>query len=125
MLKKTLKYTDYEGNEVTEDLYFNLNKLEVTRMAARYGGDIEKHIEKVIAKQDLSEMMNVLEDLILSSYGVKSEDGKRFIKTKEIREDFEYSIAYSEIFSEILLNPEETKKFGMGLVAATDKPSLM
>src|SRR5699024_3200727 len=56
--------------------------------------------------------------LILQSYGVKSADGKKFIKNAEIRSDFENSIAYAELFTELLLNPDQTKEFAEGLVMA-------
>ena len=32
MVKKTIKYSDYNGNEIEEDFYFNLSKVELLEM---------------------------------------------------------------------------------------------
>lgn len=116
MLKETVNYVDFDGNEVTEELYFNLNTVEMTRANAKFGGDLEAHINKVVDKKDMEGIMEVIEYLVLYSYGLRSEDGRRFIKTKEVREEFEYSIAYAEIFEKLLLNPSHASTFAKGLV---------
>lgn len=116
MLKKTVTYEDFNGNEVTEDLYFHLNSIEVTRLTAKFGGDLEGAINRLVARRNLEEMMEFMEQMILLSYGVKSDDGRSFIKSKEVKEAFEYSQAYAELFETLILNPEEAKKFGEGIV---------
>ena len=117
MLKKVLEYTDYNGNEVKETLHFHLTKPEVLKLSARYDDDIEVYIGKVVAAKDTNAVFAIIEDLILSAYGEKSEDGKRFVKTPKIREEFEYSIAYAELFEELLTGPGAAKAFGEGLVS--------
>ena len=118
MIKKTMTYVDFNGETVVEDLYFNLNALEYTRLTARNGGDLDKRIAELVEKDDTEGIIALMEDLLLSSYGVKSEDGRRFVKTKQVREDFEYSQAYAELFVILLTNPEETKKFGQGIASS-------
>lgn len=118
MIKKTMTYVDFNGETVVEDLYFNLNALEYTRLTARNGGDLDKRIAELVEKEDTEGIIALMEDLLLSSYGVKSEDGRRFVKTKQIREDFEYSQAYADLFVLLLTNPEETKKFGQGIASS-------
>lgn len=118
MIKKTMTYVDFNGETVVEDLYFNLNALEYTRLTARNGGDLDKRIAELVEKDDTEGIIALMEDLLLSSYGVKSEDGRRFVKTKQVREDFEYSQAYAELFVMLLTNPEETKKFGQGIASS-------
>lgn len=118
MIKKTMTYVDFNGETVVEDLYFNLNALEYTRLTARNGGDLDKRIADLVEKDDTEGIIALMEDLLLSSYGVKSEDGRRFVKTKQIREEFEYSQAYADLFVLLLTNPEETKKFGQGIAAS-------
>ena len=118
MIKKTMTYVDFNGETVVEDLYFNLNALEYTRLTARNGGDLDKRIAELVEKDDSEGIIALMEDLLLSSYGVKSEDGRRFVKTKQVREDFEYSQAYAELFVLLLTNPEETKKFGQGIATS-------
>lgn len=118
MIKKTMTYVDFNGETVVEDLYFNLNALEYTRLTARNGGDLDKRIAELVEKEDTEGIIALMEDLLLSSYGVKSEDGRRFVKTKQIREEFEYSQAYADLFVLLLTNPEETKKFGQGIASS-------
>lgn len=116
MIKKTLTYYDFNDQEVTEELYFHLSSIELTRMIAKYDGDLEGYINKIVAAGDLMAMVNILEDLLLSSYGVKSEDGRRFIKGPEVVSSFEWSQAYAELFETLLNNPKETREFGIGLI---------
>ena len=116
MLKKTIKYVDFNEEEVTEDFYFNLTTPEVTKMIAKIGDDIDKHAEKLVASGDHEGIIHFVEMLILTSYGVKSEDGKRFVKSKEARENFEYSAAYAELFEQLMTDTEQSKAFGQGLM---------
>lgn len=122
MLKKTVTYTDFNGVEVTEDLYFHLSAPEVTRLNAKYGGDVGEYVSEVSMELNQEKMVAFLEDLILSSYGVKSDDGKQFKKGAKIREDFEYSQAYAEIFVSILTEEGEAESFAesLGKSAAMD-----
>ena len=117
MFKHTIEYTDFNGNPRKEDFYFHLAVHEVTRLQAEIGGkSIEEYTQELINNQDSEKMISFLEKMILSSYGQKTTDGKSFRKTKEIREDFEYSQAYAELFEQLILNPELSKKFGAGIV---------
>lgn len=115
MLKKSITYVTFDGVEVTEDFYFNLTTPEVTRIQAKLGDDIDKHAKHLAMSNDLDGMLDFIEIMVLDSYGVKSQDGKRFMKSPEIRAEFEYSAAYAELFEELLLNPKEAQAFGEGL----------
>lgn len=115
MLKQTVTYENFNGFEVTEDLYFNLSTPELARLSARYGGDVSEYATKLAKSGNLDAMLHFIEDLMLTSYGKKSDDGKRFVKTKEVREEFEYSIAYATLFEELLTDPDKAQAFGHGL----------
>ena len=121
MLKKTVKYYDFNGDEANETLYFNLTTAEVAKLSSEFGGDIEKHIKRITRAEDMNAMLTFIEKLILASYGVKSEDGKRFMKTAALREEFESSAVYAELFEQLLMNPEEAKAFGEGLAHGARK----
>lgn len=116
MLKKNIKYVDFNGIERDEDFYFHLSTPELTRMEAKYGGDIFEHIMHTVDNEDFMGMVSVLEDLILSSVGEKTTDGRSFMKSKEIRDKFENSQAYAELFEEIFTDPEASRAFGEGIV---------
>ena len=116
MLKKTIKYTDYDGNEREEDFYFNLNKAEVTEMELSKQGGLSEYIKRIVAAQDAPSLMELFKELICKSYGEKSLDGKRFVKSKELTEEFTQTEAYAELFVELASNAEEATKFVNGIM---------
>ena len=105
MLKKTINYTDYNGNERTEDFYFNLTEAEILEMEMSQTGGLAESIQRIVQAQDIPAIIKVFKDLVLRAYGVKSPDGKRFIKNDSLREDFEQTEAYSKLFMELYKNP--------------------
>ena len=116
MLKKTIKYTDYDGNEREEDFYFNLNKAEVTEMELSKQGGLSEYIKRIVAAQDAPSLIELFKELICKSYGEKSLDGKRFVKGKELTEEFTQTEAYAELFVELASNAEEATKFVNGIM---------
>ena len=116
MLKKTIKYTDYDGNEREEDFYFNLNKAEVTEMELSKQGGLSEYIKRIVAAQDAPSLVELFKELICKSYGEKSLDGKRFVKSKELTEEFTQTEAYAELFVEVASNAEEATKFVNGIM---------
>jgi hypothetical protein len=116
MLKKTLTYTDYEGVERKEDFYFNLNKAELLEMELSEKGGVQKLVERLIAEEDSKRIIELFKDLILKACGVKSPDGKRFIKTPEIRDAFSQSEAYVELFMELATNSDSAVAFVNGIM---------
>lgn len=116
MLKKTITYTDYNGMERTEDFYFNLSKAEVTQMELSVDGGLSQMIENIVDSKDNKEIMKIFKDIILKSYGEKSTDGKRFVKSDAISEAFEQTEAFSELFMEIALNEQAAADFVNGIL---------
>ena len=116
MLKKTITYTDYNDVERTEDFYFNLNKAEIMEMELSVSGGLTTMIKRVVAAQEAPEIIKVFKDLILKSYGVKSDDGKRFIKNEKIRDEFSQTEAYSIVFMELATDPAAAAKFIEGII---------
>ena len=116
MLKKTIKYTDYDGNEREEDFQFNLSKAEITEMELSKEGRMSEYIKKISATHNGPELIKLFKDIIIKSYGEKSLDGKRFIKNKELTEAFTQTEAYSELFVELASNADEAVKFINGIM---------
>ena len=112
MLHKKVTYTNYNGEVVNEDVYFNLTSVELVRLEAKYGQSIPDKIKEVTEANDYRGIIALFEDLLLTAYGVKSEDGRRFIKDPQATKEFGDSIAYAEIFEQIILNPEAAKELG-------------
>lgn len=121
MLKKTMTYTDYDGNERTETFHFNLTKAELTEMELSHDGGLTKLLEKIVAEKDSKRIVELFKDLVLRSFGEKSLDGKRFIKTQELRDSFAQTEAYSDLFMELATNAEAASAFVNGIVPAMDK----
>lgn len=121
MYKKSINYTGFDGNEETLVAYFNINQMEATRLNAKYDGDITKFIEKVVQSKDLTRMLDFIEDMILSAYGERSEDGLRFVKNAEVRENFSQTLAYEALFSELLTNPDAVTEFADKTIVKSKK----
>lgn len=116
MLKKTITYTDFDGEERTEDFYFNLTKAEIMEMNLSVYGGLDKMLEKIVAAKDTPKIVSTFKELVLKAYGVKSDDGKRFIKNDRLREEFSQTEAYSELFMELATDEDAAIKFVNGIV---------
>lgn len=124
MFKYEQKYVDYNGVERTDLLYFNLSKAELMEMELSTQAGVEEMIRMMIATNDNAKIVQLFKEMILKSYGIKSEDGKRFIKTKELRDQFEQSEAYSEFFIAMIANEDNLQtKFINGVVNGTNVPN--
>lgn len=120
MLKKTITFTDYDGNQRTEDFYFNLSKAEIAEMELTTAGGLEKMINRIVSEQDGQRIISLFKDLVLKSYGKKSDDGRRFIKNQELREEFSQTEAYSELFMELATDSDAAAAFVNGIVPKMD-----
>ena len=118
MLKKTIKYTDYNGTERTEDFYFNLTKAEVMEMEMSTDGGFAEMINRIIAAQDVPTLIKIFKDIILKAFGQKSPDGKRFIKSEELATEFSQTEAFSDLYMELATNAEAATAFINGVVPA-------
>lgn len=116
MIKETIKYTDYNGNELVEDFYFNLSKSEIAEMELSYPNGLADHITKITQSNNGAEIIKLFKELILSSYGRKSDDGKRFIKSDEEAKAFSQTEAYSELFMKLATNADAAAEFVNGIV---------
>lgn len=116
MLKKTITYTDYDGMERTEDFWFNLSKTELTKLDAELPGGVLGVLRKIIDKKDRKALVDFIETLILRSYGEKTLDGKRFVKTPEMAEEFMQTPAYDELFMSILSDTDSQTSFINGVI---------
>lgn len=111
MLKRTITYTDYDGNERTEEFMFNLNKSELTTMEMSHEGGLRQRLSNMIAKKDAPEIMKTFRNLLRASYGEKSADGRRFIKSDEISTAFEQTEAYNILFMELCTDAKKASDF--------------
>lgn len=118
MIKETIEYTDYNGTDRKEDYYFNLTEAELMEMEMSTNGGMTGLINNIIAAQDAPAIIAIFKDLLLKSYGQKSLDGKRFIKNQALRDEFEQSPAYSQLFMKLATNSDDAAKFINGIMPA-------
>lgn len=115
MLKKSIKYTDYNGVERNEDFYFNLTKAEITEMQMGTQGGLSEKLVAIIKAQNTPEIIRIFKEIILKAYGEKSDDGKRFIKIDSnghrLADDFAQTEAYSELFMELSSDSKAAASF--------------
>ncbi len=111
MLKKTVTYTNFNDEEITEDFYFHFTKAEIVELENSHRGGLHQIIEKIITTKDNKGLIEIFKDLVLKAYGEKSPDGRRFIKTPEVREAFSHTQAYSDIFMELATNDAAANEF--------------
>ena len=118
MIKKTITYTDFNGGERTEDFYFHLTKAEITKMEMSVNGGMAERIQRIVSAQDQPAIIEVFEDRIKKSYGVKTPDGRGFVKRKEDLEAFMATEAYSQLFMELATDSDAASKFVNGIIPA-------
>lgn len=116
MLKKTIKYEDFNGVEREEDFYFNLTEAELIEMELSKDGGIDEYAKRISREMNGPKLVELFKQLILKAYGVKSDDGKNFRKSPEIIADFVSTNAYSVLFTELGTNSEEAAKFFTGII---------
>ena len=118
MIKETITYTDYNGVERKEDFYFNLTKAEIMEMEMSTQGGLAEMIQRIVAAQDQPAIIKIFKELIIKAYGVKSPDGKRFIKNAEVVDNFVQTEAFSQMFMKLATDADAAAKFVNGIVPA-------
>jgi hypothetical protein len=135
VLKKTITYEDFNGETVSEDFFFHLSKAELVELELSHQGGLSEALQRIVAAEDGKAIIAEFKNIILSAYGQKSLDGRRFIKNEQLREEFLSSEAYSVLFMELVLDAGKAAEFINGVIpegmaeeaakiAAAEKPVL-
>ena len=132
MVVEKIKYTDFNGLEREEEFMFNLTEAEITEMELTTDGGLSDSIKKIIAAQDTPQIIKVFKMLLLKSYGEKSADGRRFVKSDKLSEEFAQTNAYSQLFMKLATDDKAAVAFINGIMpdsmqekAAGNNPGLM
>lgn len=122
MLKKTITFEDFNGAMCTEDHYFNLTTAELTELQLSKDGGFDNYLKKIVDAQNIPELSKAFKEIILLSYGVKSDDGKRFVKKApdghRLADDFVDSAAYSALYTELFTNDAAAADFVNSIIPA-------
>jgi hypothetical protein len=116
VLKKTITYKDFNGEEVSEDFFFHLSKAELVELEMSHKGGLSAALERIVAAEDNKSIIAEFKNIILAAYGKRSEDGKRFIKTQELRDEFISTEAYSTLFMELVTDTDAAVVFINGVI---------
>ena len=123
MLKKTITYVDYNDKEQTETFYFDLNEVEATELELSVEGGLSKKLEAIAKSEDKAAMFKFFKELIAKSYGIKSEDGRRFIKSEQISEEFTQTRAYAKLLMELATDGDKLAAFFNGVIPKVNAPA--
>lgn len=120
MIKKTIKFHDLDGNELTQDFWFHLSKAELLEMELSTSGGLKDAMQRLIDKRDGENIMKTYKELILQSYGERSLDGLKFLKEDEngrpLYKDFMQTEAYSELFTSLVTDDVAAAEFFNGVL---------
>lgn len=130
MLRKKITYTDFNGEVRTEEFLFNLSKSELMTQNLMTPGGLEEKLKRISNTRDIPELTTYIRSLILDSYGIKSDDGSRFIKSHELSTAFSQTGAYDELFMELFSDDKKASAFvnailPQDLVANANTPTLV
>ena len=123
MLKKTMSYTDYFGNQRKEDFYFNMNEQELAEMNFSESGGMDQLIDKIIQTQNIPKLTELFKQMIDLSYGVPTPDGRGFNKSPEILAEFKATVAYSDLYMELVRDENKAAEFLNGIIPSGVKLS--
>lgn len=116
MYEKTIKCEDFDGNMREEKHYFNLMESELVELELSVDGGLDAYAKRIANETDGPKLVELFKKLILMSYGEKSDDGKRFVKSPEIAANFASTNAYSTLFMELVTDSKAAAEFFVGII---------
>lgn len=120
MITRTIAYTDYDGNQRKEKVYFNLTEFEATEIAMEMPDGIVEEINEgdktttalhLVEKLGGKGVIDFIKKIVLKSYGLKSQDGRRIIKSDEISKEFSETPMFSQLMIELMTNETAASDF--------------
>lgn len=120
MFSDKITYVDFDGNTVTEEVFFNISKMEMLQLDADHSGKYGEYLQKIADTEDMKQLLDAFKNIVKMSYGVKSEDGKRFVKSEEEFKKFEESPVYDEFMMKLMSNEDYALKFILGAMPSVD-----
>lgn len=118
MLKKTITYEDFNGDTVSEDFFFHLSKAELVELEMSHKDGLSEALQRIVAAEDNKAIVAEFKNIILTAYGKRSDDGRRFIKNQELRDEFQSTEAYSTLFMELVTETDKAIEFINGIIPA-------
>ena len=117
MLKRSITYTNFNDETVTEDFYFNLSKAELVEMELSTTGGLGETLKRIVQTRDHQGLIKEFKSIIMLAYGKRTGDG-RFVKNQEVLDEFIETGAYSALFMDLVTNVENAALLIRGLIPA-------
>ena len=133
MIKRTIKYKDFDNKDRIEDAWFHLTKTEMIDFALELPERVSDSVNDKTEEMDIdtaalkiSDMLgkkgvhNFIKDLILKSYGVRKDEGRRFAKVDDngrpLSIEFSQTMAFETLMEEFRTNDIEAAKFVQAVI---------
>lgn len=121
MLKQTVTYYDFDDNESQETLYFNLTKAELAdnlylQTELEELQEIFKGKQRDLEVPEIQRIIDLVKTLMRLSYGIRSEDGKRFIKSEEQWVEFTQTAVYDTFLYSMFEDASKAVEFMTGIL---------
>lgn len=132
MLKKTITFTNYDGQQETVDAYFNLSKTECVDLNLEYEADggLVGHMKKLLGERENGQIrqkpaVDFIKLLIEKSYGERpADDPSQFIKEddngKSLFKRFSRTAAYDAYLYALLSGEESLDEFAESVLPQLD-----
>lgn len=117
MFIKTITYKDYNGTERTETHLFDINEAEALDMEVGTEGGYSEMLKKLANEKRFPELVKIFREFILKAYGVKSPDGRRFIKSEELSTEFSQTGAFVKLYTELATDSKAAAEFVNGVLS--------
>ena len=129
MYTKKITYTDFDGQQRTEEFHFTLTQAECVELELLGKEGLDSYIRRIISSEDQVTILDIIKKVIMLAYGEKSPDGRKFYKNQQMRDEFAASEAYSALFMELLTNEDKAAEFMHGIAPKaeaqiSDKPAI-
>ena len=123
MIKMNVSAETFDGDMVTETLWFHMNKVDLIELQQSEPGGFTDTLQAFMSRKpedwtnkDKFKLFEFFRTIVDKAYGERSSDGKRFQKSPEILANFKDSIFYDEFVLSLLEDEEKSIKFFNGVM---------
>ena len=123
MIKMNVSAETFDGDMVTETLWFHMNKVDLIELQESEPNGFVDTLQAFMSRKpedwttkDKFKLFNYFRTMVDKAYGERSSDGKRFRKSPEILANFKDSIFYDEFVLSLLEDEGKSIKFFNGIM---------
>lgn len=116
MFERKFKFEGFDGKMYEDTWEFYLSKADLLEIQLGTFVGLDALMKRLIETKNGKEIMAIVKEIILKAVGHTSPDGRKFLRNDELREEFQQTDAYSQLFSELVTDPEKVLDFIFGAV---------